>query len=98
MPQHQAGAGGPQGEAQGPPVFAAWISTSLAVLCCDPYLRRIVSGGGGQAATVAGEGHAMDPTGVALEGEEFLAGLRVPHLRNLVRGGGGQAVAVGGEG
>ena len=35
---------------------------------------------------------------VAAQGEQFLAGLRVPHLRRLVLAGGGEALAIGAEG
>jgi hypothetical protein len=60
-----------------------------------PDLRRVVLGGGGEAAAVGTEGHAADLPLVALEGEGFAAGAGVPDLGRAVPGGGGEAAAVG---
>ena len=48
----------------------------------------------GQAFAVRAVGHAVDLVGVPLEGEEFLAGLRIPHFHHFVMRSAGQAFAV----
>ena len=52
----------------------------------------------GQPGPVGTEGHAVDQAGVPLEGEELLAGLRIPHLHRSVSTEPGQAFAVRAEG
>jgi hypothetical protein len=52
--------------------------------------RRLVSGGGQDAAAVGRKHRAVDRAGVALEGGERLA-VAVPHPRRLVNGGGQDA-------
>ncbi len=53
--------------------------------------------GGGEPLAVGAERHALDPAGVPLEGEGFLAGRGVPHLHRLIVAGGGEPLAVGAE-
>src|SRR5262249_9348312 len=43
------------------------------------------------------EGHAVDRAGMSLEGEDSLAGLRVPHLHRFVKASARQALAVRAE-
>ena len=61
-----------------------------------PQPRRIVRGGGQDAAAVGREHRAHDPVGVALESGERLA-VAVPQPRRVVIGGGQDAAAVGRE-
>src|SRR5262249_23576343 len=52
----------------------------------------------GQASTIRTERHTVDRTGMALEGEEFLAGSHPPQFQCLVDAAGGEALAIGAEG
>ena len=62
-----------------------------------PDLHRLIVAGGGDAASVGAERHAIDPVGVSLECERLLAGAGVPDLHRLIVAGGGDASPVGAE-
>src|SRR4051794_40099554 len=66
---------------------------------CPPRRRdrRPVDAPGGGALAIGAERQAFGPGGVAADGKDFLAGLRVPELDRIVICGRGEPRTVGAE-